>query len=81
MAGKYSVLILRGLQADVSMPEIVKRFNARNLEDGYDQFAHQKNMIKWSKQHRERLGLSPYEDVTIQLFDHREGYELQEATV
>jgi hypothetical protein len=54
--GKYSVLILRGLQADVDKPEVV-----------------------WSRQHRERLGLSPHEDVIIQLFDHREGFELKEV--
>jgi hypothetical protein len=77
--GKYSVLILRGLQADVDKPEVVKRFNARDLKDGYDQLAHQKDMISWSRQHRERLGLSPHEDVIIQLFDHREGYELKEV--
>ena len=81
MAGKYSVLILRGLQADVSKPQVVKRFGARNLADANSQFDHHKDMIQWSKQHRESLGLHPSEDVTIQVYDHREGFELREATI
>lgn len=81
MAGKFSVIILRGLQSDDSKPDVVKRFGARNMADAFDQFTHHKHLIKWSRAHRERLGLSPHEDVTIQVYDHACGYEIQEATV
>lgn len=81
MAGKYSVLILRGQAGAASKPQVVKRFGARNLDDAYIQFDHHRDMIGWSRQHREMLGLHPGEDVTVQVFDHREGFELREATI
>ena len=74
MAGKYSVVILRGAT-------VVKRFKARDLVDAETQFDHHNNMLRWSKLHRDKLGLRQGEDVTLQLFDHREGFELREAMI
>ena len=79
MAGKYSVLILRGLDDDSK--KVVKRLGARNLEDADSVFDYHKDMIGWSRQHRERLGLHPTEPVTIQVWDHIENFELREATI
>jgi hypothetical protein len=81
MAGKYSVMVLRGHSEKPKGGDLIKCFGALDLDHAFKQFEYHAEMIRWSKAHREYLGIHPGEDVTIQVFDHREGYELSEIQV
>jgi len=81
MSKGYAVIVLRGLQADLKKPQVVKRFNARTLIEAETVFDHHNNLIRWSKSHRDKLGLGPSEDVTLQLYDNTEGFELREEDI
>jgi hypothetical protein len=74
----FSVIVLKG--AD-NLHNQVAQFKARNLKDAEGLFKYQTEMLKWSKQHREKVGLSPNDDAIVWLFDHDCGYELREEAV
>jgi hypothetical protein len=76
MAGKYSVIIFA--EIDGHTFKEVRRINAHDLESAKSVFRHQHDNLRWSQQHKINMGLDKAGHGIVQLFDHREGFELRE---
>ena len=80
MAGKYSIIIFKLVEeTEDGQFEEVKRIKAHDLESAKSIFHHQECQLGWSQQHKVSMGLDKTDRGVIQLFDHRENFELQEG--
>jgi len=70
----YAVIILSGRKE-------IKRLNERSLSSAYTVFDHHVEQLSWSKAFRDGIGVKQSQEVTVQLFDKREGFELREEIV
>ena len=80
MAGKYSIIIFRvdnAMSSDEMFVE-VRRFNETSLNVARDIFNHHKDQLSWSQHHKVSMGFGKNDRGIVQLYDHREGFELQE---
>lgn len=79
MASKYSVIIFRLVEeTEEGQFEEVKRFNETSLDTAKSVFNHQIHQLSWSLQHKLNMGVYKDDRGIVQLFDHREGFELAE---
>jgi hypothetical protein len=72
----YSIIVLKDAEQD--RPKEVRRFNVRTLAGAKTMFKHHADHLKWSRQHKESLGLNPKEHGRVWLYDHDCKYELEE---
>ena len=79
MAGTYSVIIFKLVDetADGQFEE-VRRIIAHDLGSAKSVFTHQIEQLSWSQQHKLSMGLDKTDHGVVQLYDHREGFELYE---
>lgn len=81
MAGKYSVIIYKvndEMSCDEEFVE-VKRFNETSLNVARSIFNHHKDQLSWSQQHKLNMCIGKEVHGVVQLYDHREGFELEEC--
>jgi len=75
---RYTVIVYR--RAESGFDE-VRRINENTLDGARDVFSYQFNNLRWSLAHRTNMGISKEEALVLQLFDNREGFELQEEVI
>ena len=75
---KYSIVIFKDDGDNLSDGERVKSLKADTLAQAEQMFAHHHNMLRFSRQHKQNMGLRPKDHGKLWLFDHREGFELRE---
>ena len=76
---RYDVVVFRWMGNDEYRE--VRRLGEATLDMAQESFTYQCQQLKWSLAHRNRFGIPKDDDIIIQLYDNREGFELREHAI